>query len=160
MQRLIVRYLLAGLVAATCMMVAMPADAQRAPGALGIGGQVGSPSGVTFKVHNPETISYDFLAAWDLDDFFFLNVHGLYERPLEFENTDNLEYFFGPGAFVGFQEERGGNNEAVFGISGSFGLNFLLEQRFELYVHLTPRINLIPDTTGRLGGGLGLRYYF
>lgn len=150
------RYALAGLIAVALTATALPAEAQRAPGALGAGGQVGSPSGVTLKVHNPQAISYDFLAAWDLDDFFFLNVHGLYERPFRAENVDNLEYFFGPGAYVGFEDD----DDAVFGISGTFGLNFLFEQRFEIYAQLTPRINLVPDTDGNLGGGLGLRYYF
>lgn len=141
-------------------LTAGPAHAQRVPGAAGLGGQVGDPSGVSLKIYNPNALSYDFLAAWDLNDFFFMNVHGLYERPLELENTSGLEYFFGPGAFVGIQERPAGEDDVVFGISGRIGVNIPLEDRFEFYVQFTPRINLVPDTDGDLGGGLGVRYYF
>ncbi len=141
------------------------AQAQRAPGQLGLGGQVGSPSGITLKVYNPNTISYDFLAAWDLGDFFFLNVHGLYERPLQLEGTSGVEYFFGPGGYIGFEDRDDGprrrdDDDVVLGISGRLGINIPVEQRFEFFMQVTPRINLIPDTEGDLGGGVGLRYYF
>lgn len=143
------------------LAVAAPADAQRASGAIGIGGQVGDPSGVTIKVYNPGSLSYDFLAAWDLDDFFFLNVHGQYERPLELENVSGVEYFFGPGGFVGIRDrEEPVEDEFVLGISGRIGVNVPLEDRFEFYAQLTPRIHLVPDTEGDLGGGIGVRYYF
>lgn len=153
--------LLAALAFVTAVfLAAAPAQAQRVPGAAGLGGQVGDPSGVSLKIYNPNALSYDFLAAWDLDDFFFTNVHGLYERPLKLENTSGLEYFFGPGAFIGF-EDRGREDDVVFGISGRIGVNIPLEDRFEFYVQFTPRISLVPNTTDSdLGGGLGVRYYF
>lgn len=136
-------------------------QAQRVPGAVGLGGQVGDPSGVTLKIYNPNTISYDFLAAWDLNDFFFLNLHGLYERPLELENVSGVEYFFGPGGFVGIRDRAEPvEDDFVFGISGRIGVNIPLEDRFEFYAQFTPRINLVPDTEGDLGGGIGVRYYF
>ena len=142
----------------------VPVHAQRTPGAVGLGGQVGAPSGVTLKVYNPNTISYDFLAAWDLDDFLFLNVHGLYERPLRLEGISGVEYFFGPGGYIGFEDRDGDDNgteeDVVLGISGRLGINVPFENRFEVFVQITPRINLIPDTEGDLGGGVGLRYYF
>lgn len=143
------------------LATAAPAEAQRVPGALGIGGQVGDPSGVTIKIYNPGGVSYDFLAAWDLDDFFFLNMHGQYERPLDVENVSGIEYFFGPGAFVGIRDRTEPvDDDFVFGISGRLGINIPLENRFEFYVQVTPRINLVPDTNGDLGGGIGVRYYF
>lgn len=141
-------------------------QAQRVPGAVGLGGQIGSPSGITLKVYNPNTISYDFLAAWDLDDFFFLNVHGLYERPLRLEGIRGVEYFFGPGGYIGFTDRedgppgRGDDDDVVLGISGRLGVNVPFEDRFEFFVQITPRINLVPDTEGDFGGGVGLRYYF
>ena len=131
------------------------AYAQRAPGALGVGGQIGDPSGLTVKMYNPAGLSYDFLAAWDLsDDFFFLNVHGLYERQLG--TTQGAHYFFGPGGYIGI--DGGEDSEAILGISGSFGVSFLIEQ-FEFFGQLTPRLRLTPSTRGDLGGGLGVRYY-
>ena len=155
--------LLVGLVAAVS---ATPAHAQRTPGAVGLGGQIGSPSGVTLKIYNPNTLSYDVLAAWDLGDFFFLNVHGLYERPLQLEGVRGVEYFFGPGGYIGFEDRGDGppdpddGDDVVLGISGRLGLNVPFADHFEAFAQITPRINLIPDTAGDLGGGVGLRYYF
>jgi len=155
------RYIVPLAFVAGLFLATAPAHAQRVPGAVGLGGQVGDPSGVTLKVYNPNTISYDFLAAWDLDDFFFLNLHGLYERPLELENVSGVEYFFGPGAFIGIRDRREPvEDDFVFGISGRIGVSIPLEDRFEFYAQFTPRINLVPDTDGDLGGGIGVRYYF
>jgi hypothetical protein len=136
--------------------------AQRTSGSVGLGGQIGSPTGVTLKFYNAGGPSYDVLAAWDLDDFFFLIVHGQYNRTINAENVDGLEWFFGPGAFIGFEDRgvRDEDDEATFGVSGRIGLNLVLDNRFEFFGQLTPRISLIPDTDGDIGGGLGFRYYF
>jgi len=139
-------------------LVASPEDARaQAPrGNVGLGGQIGEPSGLTLKVYRRPGFAYDFLAAWDLDDFFFLNVHGLYERPLE---DSPLRWYLGPGGFVGIANRGRGDDEVVLGVSATVGLNFFAEQ-FEVFLQLTPRLALTPDTDGDLGGGIGLRYYF
>jgi hypothetical protein len=153
-------------VAALALLVAFlvaagPAQAQRSPGALGAGGQVGNPSGVTLKVYNPNSVSFDFLAAWNRNDFLFLNVHGQYERPIELENVSGIEYFFGPGAFVGVQDLGEGTDEDVtFGMSARGGINVPIIDRFEIYAQATPRISLSPSTQADLGVGVGVRYYF
>ena len=136
--------------------LASPALAQRMPGRIGIGGQIGDPSGVTLLVHNTGGPSYDFLAAWDLDDFFYLNVHALYARSLG--DAPRARFFYGPGAFVGIRERRD-DDEVRLGISATLGAGFVVEQ-FEFYARVTPRLTLTPGTDGDVGGGLGLRYYF
>lgn len=135
-----------------------PAQAQRAPGDVGIGGQIGNPSGVTLKVYRERFPSYDFLAAWDLDDFFFLNAHLLYEEHLG--NSQNVHFFFGPGGFLGVNDRPADReDDAVIGLSGRVGLNVIVE-RFEIYGQVTPRISVVPDTEGNVGGGVGIRFYF
>ncbi len=139
------------------------AHAQRTSGAFGIGCQVGEPSGITFKVYNAGAPSYDLLAAWSgVNDFFFVNGHVLFENRISASNVDQpLEWFIGPGAFVGAFSGNGNDDDgAIFGISGTAGLQILLANHFELYIQATPRFAVIPETEGDLGGGLGLRYYF
>jgi hypothetical protein len=137
-----------------------PATAQRTTGAVGLGGQIGEPTGLTLKVHNANAPSYDLLAAWDLDDFFFLNGHALFEHRIDASNFDpTLEWFVGPGAFIGVFDNPS-DDEVGIGISGTAGLNLVFSQQVELYVQVTPRIGVIPETEGEVGGGLGLRYYF
>ena len=139
----------------SAFLVVATADAQRTSGALGIGGQVGSPSGVTFKLYDEAGPSYDFLAAWDLDEFFFFNAHAQFNQRIQAQNVSGLEWFFGPGAFIGVRDD-----DAVIGISGRIGLNWMANDHVEFFGHLTPRLDLIPSTDGDFRGGLGLRYYF
>lgn len=155
--------LLASVVVGLTVALTAPfSHAQRTSGAVGFGGQIGEPSGVTLKIHNEQSPSYDFLVAWDLDDFFFLNAHALFANDIPAQNLEqDLEWFFGPGAFIGVLDNADpADDDAVLGISGRVGLNFVIEQQFEIYGQVTPRISLIPDTDGDIGGGVGFRYYF
>jgi hypothetical protein len=131
--------------------------AQRTSGSLGIGGQLGDPSGITLKIFQPGRLSYDFLAAWDADDFFYINVHGLRERRLP--STRNTYYFYGPGAFIGVLDHRGGDDDVVLGISATVGVGVLFDQ-LEFFGQITPRLALVPGTEGDAGGGVGFRIYF
>lgn len=140
------------------LAAAPPAQAQRAPGAAGVGVHAGEPSGVTLKIYNPSAPSYDVLAAWSFyDDFFFLNGHVLFEQPLSAQNVEQpLQWYLGPGAYLTLADD----DDAGFGVSGTIGIDILLADHFELYLQATPRFELIGETKPYLGGGLGLRYYF
>ena len=138
------------------LFAARPADAQVQGRTTGLGGVIGAPtSGLTLKVYQNPGFAYDFTASWDLDDFFLLSGYGLFEQNLE---DSPLNYFYGPGVIVGAQQHGEAESDLILGISGNFGINFFRE-RFEVFLQLTPRLNLIPSTTGDLGGGVGLRYY-
>jgi hypothetical protein len=131
--------------------------AQVRGGSVGLGLQVGDPSGVTLKIYNPGKASVDILAAWDLDDYLFLNVHALYHKPLG--NARNAHFFYGPGAFLAYSERGRFEDYLGVGISGNFGFNVFFDQ-FEIFAQLTPRLQVIEFTDGDLGGGIGLRFYF
>ena len=141
------------------LTITTPAFAQRsAAGSVGLGGQIGDPSGVTLKFRNPAGVSYDFMAAWDTGDFFFINAHGLWEAPIS--RHDNVYAFYGPGAYVGIRDhDNRRNSDSVVGISAVVGIGVLLEQ-FELFGQLIPRLDLTPSTDGEVGIGIGVRYYF
>lgn len=145
-------------VIAILCLISTPIHAQSPAGRVGLGGQIGDPSGITLKVYQRPGFAYDLLAAWDLDQFFFLNAHALYETPIP---DSPLRYYLGPGILIGFRDDHPfrDQDEVVVGISGQFGLNFFVEQ-FEVFLQLTPRLHVIPDTDGDIGGGVGLRYYF
>ena len=145
-----------GFLTAGWLLLSATAAAQAPPGDTGLGGQIGDPSGVTLKLYQRPGFAFDFLAAWDLDRFFFVNAHALYERPIP---DSPLRYYLGPGVVVGVNEGPDEENDAVIGVSGQFGVNFFVDQ-FEVFLQLTPRLNVIPDTDGHIGGGVGLRYYF
>jgi len=123
-------------------------------GSFGIGGHIGDNSGLTLKAYQRAGFAYDLLASWDFDDHLFVNVHGLYERAID---GSPLNFYLGPGGFIDVHDRR--ENKVRVGVSGNFGLNFFAD-RFEVYLQLTPRLSLVPDTDSDIGGGVGLRYYF
>ncbi len=138
--------------------------AQRVDGDVGLGFQFGQPSGVTLHFYNADGASLDLLAAWDLDDFYFLNAHAIWETHLG--NSDVVHLYYGPGAFIGIRENSvsdglfdNDNNDVELGLSGRLGLNFIID-KFELFGHITPRIALSNSSDVDFGGGVGGRFYF
>ena len=129
----------------------------RNAGDVGIGLQIGQPSGLSIGVYQPRGMGVDILAAWDLNDFFFANVHGLFNNHLG--NTDRWHLFYGPGAFVGVRD-RGAENDIVgLGISGTAGIS-VVAGPIEFYGRVTQRLELIERTNVDIGGGLGIRAFF
>lgn len=140
------------LLAMTMILCGILVDAQ-AQSRTWIGGELGDPSGVVLRPSYEGQGSLEFLAAWDLDEFFFLNVHRMIERPIE--RGRPMYFMFGPGAFVGFQDR--GETEVILGVSGRFGIGYR-GQDYRVYLAVTPRLSLSPDTNGQVGAGLGVLF--
>lgn len=144
-------------------LVFCPASrAQRSPGNVTTGLQVGSPGGATVKVYRDGHTAYSGLFTTDGDDFTTLFVHRVQERPL----PDSLLHgFIGPGGFVGVRYLPDAPVPEI-GISALVGLNFYSE-RFEVFLNLTPTLRLFPKSDGariftlrpNIGGSVGLRYH-
>ncbi len=132
-----------------------PAHAQRSPNRIGVGAQVGRPSGFTAKLYRHAQLAYDLSLGWNVRDVMVVEAHRTHEWPLP---DSPLHLFVGPGLFAGL-DEAPRRNRATLGISGALGLNFFRE-RFEVFMQATPRMRLYPATQARLGGGVGLRYFF
>lgn len=145
------------LLLAFCGLGSAQTFAQVKSGSVGLGLQVGDPSGLTLKFYKAGKASVDILAAWDLNDYLFVNVHALYHKPLG--GARNVNFFYGPGAFIAFYERGRYEDYLGVGISGNFGINVFFDQ-FELFGQITPRLQVIENTDGDLGGGIGLRFYF
>ncbi len=131
------------------LLLAAPALAQERP--LGVGGQVGTPTGVTLRLATGAQ-RFDLAAGWDLADAdLFVQGHLLLdERPLP--GTD-LRWFYGPGLFLG---NEGG--EAALGFSFNVGLAYFTGP-VEVFGQFTPRLRLLAETDFDLGAAVGLRYY-
>jgi hypothetical protein len=133
-------------------------------GKVGIGFQAGSPTGLNLHFRNTNAMHLDILLAWDLDDddrdFFFVNVHGLWFKPLG--GSAPFNFYYGPGAFAGVRERRpkfDEDDETVLGVSGNFGINYEFS-RADIFLQLTPRMELISETDFDIGGGIGARFFF
>ena len=134
--------------ALVCLLAAPPAAAQ-----LGIGGQVGSPTGLSLKLGQGRGAVL-LAAGWDLDDAVEVEAHYLLrDRRLRGSST-RTKVFYGPGAFV---RTRNDNTDA--GVSLGLGLSAGLAPEIELYGLISPRLRLLDETDFELGAGLGLRVY-
>jgi|GEM_PF-659951 hypothetical protein len=142
-----------------CMSLNLSAQNMRPDKSFGIGFQAGNPTGLALQFYRANSVSTDILLAYDLNDLFFLNIHGLWNTHLDQEQRFHL--FYGPGGFVGIRNngsKDNTDNEVEAGISGNFGLNFVVS-RLEFFGQLTPRLALTPGTNFNLGGGVGIRFY-
>lgn len=128
--------------------------AQGPSGVTAVGGQIGDPSGLSIKMYQRPGLAYEVLAAWNLGNFYYLSMHGALEQPFE---ESPLHYYWGPGIALGV-EKKAGKMELVVGACANVGVNFFTG-RFEVFLQMTPRITLLPDIKGNIGGGVGLRYY-
>jgi len=124
---------------------AAPAAAQ-----LSVGGQIGSPTGLSVKLGaGPGALVV--AAGWDLDDSVEAEVHYLLRsRPLQ--GARRTQLFYGPGVYI-----DANSPDADLGISLGVGLETLLAPEIELYGIVSPRLRLIEETAFDLGLGLGLR---
>lgn len=131
------------------------AYAQREPGSLTVGLQVGWTSGLTAKLYRSNRTAYSALLTADGDDFARLSLFRLWERPLP---DSPLHVYYGPGVALG---GRNLNTRLLpeVSLSGKVGVNFYAE-RFEVFLHAAPTLRFGPPVRPRLWGGVGLRYDF
>jgi len=133
--------------------------AQRPSPSVGIGFQAGDPTGLSLQFYKSRGMTTDILFAYHFDNFFFLNVHGLWDTHLD--RGEHFHLYYGPGGFVGIRtfKNEPRTDEVAAGISGNLGLNLVLS-RFEIFGQVTPRLEVTPATNLDIGGGVGLRFFF
>lgn len=137
-------------------LLATPALAQR--GSLGIGGQVGDPTGVALRF-GAAPGAFDLAAGWNLsNDSFFAQGHYVMGQRRFGTPPADLRLFYGPGLFVGVNDRDDRDDDVTFGISFNAGLSYFTGP-IEIFGQLTPRLQLVDETDFDLGGALGLRFY-
>lgn len=148
------------LVLIICLFLCRATQAQRPDHAFGIGFQAGNPTGLALQFYKAHGVSTDILIAYNLKDFLFVNIHGLWNTHLDQKGLWHL--FYGPGGFVGIRDQNLSDkryDKVEAGISGDFGVN-AVAGRVEFFGQLTPRLSLTPATNFNLGGGVGMRFFF
>ena len=122
-------------------------------GSTWLGFEAGSPTGITLMFDRGSQADLEFLAAWDVDERFYVTGHMLF---LANESADPpLSLRYGPGLFAGFRDRTDGS---VLSIGGSFRLEGAYHwDKFAAYLALTPGLEVIEETDFVMGGGLGFR---
>lgn len=133
-------------------------EAQRPDRSVGIGFQAGNPTGLALQFYHAHGVSTDFLFAYNYNNFFFMDVHGLWNTHLD--QGGHLHFFYGPGGFIGIHRYRDDRpDDFAAGVSGDLGLNIVVT-RVEFFGQVTPRLEVTPATSLFWGGGVGMRFFF
>ena len=133
--------------------------AQKPARSFGVGFHAGDPTGLSLQFYREGGMSADVLLAYDFDQEFFANLHGLWNSRID--RSGHLNVYYGPGAYVRVfdYDSEFLEDEVRVGLSGTLGLSIVI-YRIELFGQATPRLDIAPGTRFDMGGGIGLRVFF
>ena len=129
-------------------LIVLPAQAQ-VRSQLAIGAQVGRPTALTIRLPAQNTLSWTGALAFD-DGAAYVTVNRHYESLLQ---ASPLHYYIAPGAYLGSAR----NDDLALGANLNLGINFY-QERFEIFLQVTPTLSLLPRTDVWLGAAVGARY--
>jgi hypothetical protein len=130
-----------------------------AAGELGVGFMVGQPVGVTAKKWVSSTQAIDAGAGWSIGRNPHFNLHSDYlwhkTDALYFQDDTPLDFYFGAGARLSFDDEIELGARVPVGLA-----HFFNDRGAEAFFEIAPVMNLIPETNLEGDVMLGLRIYF
>jgi len=115
--------------------------------------RVAPSPGITFKTFLSEVSALELIGTTRWQGF---NLTALYELNINAFDTDNLNFFYGLGAHVGFWgdgndgppwlDDDDDDNGAIFGLDGILGLEFTFNEiPFNIGIDWKPALNLLPN---------------
>lgn len=145
---------------ASLFVIAASANAQKYYNtALGIQG--GSPSGIRVKHYLSDATSVEAVVGWSLGNSFRVQAH--YEFNYSFFGVENMNWYWGLGAFTGFYDNGNSSEKTGFwlGVGGIAGIEYTLPSvPITFHVAGTPGLSIIPNTDFDIGGAIGVHYAF
>lgn len=128
-----------------------------------VGFRAGLSQGLTFKHFLTRTDAVDGILAMRWGGF---HLTGLYERHTPAFDVDDLYFYYGAGAHIGFWDGNANpwfddnTGYTVIGIDGVIGLEYIFQEiPFNLGLDWKPALNII-GTTGFWGDELALSFRF
>ncbi|TKJ43751.1 hypothetical protein CEE36_03430 [candidate division TA06 bacterium B3_TA06] len=149
------------------LLIALAGAAQAAHashGDVGIGLQLGEPTGITGKFWLGGNNAVDATIGWNIiSDRFTLQAGYLYHFPLDVP-TGALAAYVGVGGLLGgggYHPDHPHYPEAYILLAGRIplGLEYIYSP-VSFYAELDPLIVLLPEVKLGFGGGIGFRFYF
>jgi hypothetical protein len=147
------------LVLSVILMVGILGVAQAGHGNVGIGIQLGEPTGITAKFWLDRSSAIDATIGWNfISEWIALQGGYLYHFPL-IVRSGNLYAYVGVGARLDAWSSAGGDDNFRFAGRIPVGIEYIYNP-ISFYGELDPLVRLYPTLNFDLGGGLGFRFYF
>lgn len=129
-------------------------------GNVGIGLQLGEPTGLSAKFWTGSRNAVDLLLGWNLiANKFTVQAGYLWHLP-QAVRSGSFAFYVGVGGIVGGGSNRNtGEGEGLLGVRVPLGFEYIYRS-FGFYGQLDPRVNILPGIGLGLGVGVGFRYYF
>ena len=154
MKRRIVPFFL--IVVAIAGWRALPAEAQYR--SLGIGGMIGSPTGISLKKWVSRKNAYDLGAAWSITKNPGLHLHAdylIHRADLEGMEDGRSYAYYGIGGRLKVVED-----DPRAGVRFPFGITYLdPREPFDAFFEIAPVFDVLPATRFSLNLSLGGRLY-
>ena len=129
-------------------------------GNFGIGVIFGEPTGLTAKIWTTENTAFDLGAAWSWSGNGHFHIYGdyLFHNFGIFDvSKGTLPVYIGLGARILFRE----NQDDKIGVRLPIGIEYFFEDwPVAVFGEVVPILDLAPETTGDISGGIGVRFYF
>jgi len=131
------------------------ADAQDRYSNTELGIILGEPTGLSLKMWQSDNTAFDAGFAWSFGGSGSVHVHADYLRHNWLDvNTGSLALYYGLGARVRIADNP------RFGVRIPIGLQFLIpDTRLSAFFEVAPLLDLAPETSFDVNGGLGLRIF-
>lgn len=143
------------------------ANAQKAQNSVGLGVMVGEPTGLSLKAWTSGSTAFDAGLAWSFGRYDAINIHadylwhhfGVFGNEIE---KGELPLYYGIGGRLVLADDypNPGDNNAVLGVRGPVGIEYLFEESpVGVFFEVAPILNLAPSTDFDVDGAIGIRFY-
>ncbi|MBN21722.1 MAG: hypothetical protein CL678_10590 [Bdellovibrionaceae bacterium] len=140
-----------------CLSLTSSAFAKKRSFGLGI--IVGEPTGITGKYFFDQTQAVDFGISYSFDKFVYAYADYLKHFPHAFGKSSKFVYELAP--YVGVGLGVGLDHDVLVAARIPLGIEWMIPRsQIGLFLELVPGLAVIPSTTFRFGGGIGVRFFF
>jgi hypothetical protein len=130
-------------------------DAQSRYSNTELGVILGEPTGISFKTWQSDRTAIDAALAWSFGDNGSVHLHADYLRHNWLDvDRGSLAFYYGLGGRVKFADD------SRLGARIPVGLQYLFpDTRLSMFFEVAPTLDLIPETSFGVNGGIGVRIF-
>lgn len=125
----------------------------------GIGIIAGKPTGLSAKYWTTSSTAFDFGLGYSFEknSRMYLHTDYLFHSKNIFNSAENFSLYYGPGARLRLVEY----GSSRLGIRFDVGIVWIPRNApVDVFFEIAPLMDIIPETTFSLNGGIGVRFYF